>query len=122
MAFKLVISDLVEFPVKFTLNDAGKMRQFAFNLIAKRKPMDELRAFVQQVTQGTDDHEDFVTQMLLDTVCGWRGQTLVVEEETGAPAGYTREGMAMVLDLVGVRALVMTAYFGACSEKGKEKN
>jgi hypothetical protein len=122
MGFKLVISDLVEFPVKFTLNDAGKMRQFVFSLIAKRKPVDELREFATRVAQAGDDHEETVRQMLLDTIVGWRGQTLVVEEETGAPAGYTREGMEMVLDLVGVRTLVMTAYFGACSEKGKEKN
>jgi hypothetical protein len=122
MALKLSISNIVEFPVKFTLNDAGRMRAFNFSLLATRKPIDELRSLIAALSAPGEDHEDDLLQMLLDTIVGWRNQTLVVEEETGLPAAFTREGMEMVLGLMGVRVLVMTAYFGACSDKGKEKN
>lgn len=122
MTSKLVISNTVECPVSFTLNDAGRLRAFNFSLLATRKPAAELLEFIRLVSTPGEDHDQDVVQMLLDTVIGWRNQSLVVDEASGLPADFTREGLELVLGLMGVPALAFVSYIGACSDKGKAKN
>jgi hypothetical protein len=115
MNYKLVISDTVEVPVKFTVNDAGKTSGFQFHLIAQRLPQEAFKALAE------GDADRTVGQFLADHVTGWRGQRLVVDD-AGNPADFSPEAFACMLDLVGVAGLAFTAYIEACGARGKEKN
>lgn len=115
MAFRLVVADVVELPVKFTVNDGGKTNSFAFHLLAKRLAQDELRSLT------LDDESRSVAEFLQERVIGWRGQRLVVDD-AGQPAEFSQEAFACMLGLVGLAGVCFAAYIEACGARGKEKN
>ena len=128
MAYKLTIADVIELPIKFTLNDAGKTSLHTFTLRAKRMTQDELRV-------ALDDTERPTRDLLQDKVVGWRGQRLVVDEgdeggggdgKTAAPADFNAESFDCLLSLVGMEAIVLSAYLKgvvlADSQAEKAKN
>lgn len=112
--FRLAVGNIVEILVKFSVNDGGKMRAFGFTLLGKRLPADEL----QRVAQ---DDTTTVAEFLTASLTGWRDQTLVLDE-SGAPAPYSVDALAAMLQLPGVAGLVFTAYLEACGTKGKRGN
>lgn len=121
MAHKLLISNTVEVPVRFTLNDAGKSRVFAFSLYARRKTAEELADDFK--TGAGSFAERTVTEYLSDAVTGWKGQTLVVEDDgSDRPADFSLEGLALILGIPGVANQVLQGYLEANGVKGKEKN
>lgn len=112
--YRLVISDTVEFPVEFALKDAGRTRTFAFTLIGRR---------VDQAQLDADRDEGMtVGQVLEKNLTDWRGQTLVVDDETGQPAEFGPEPLRVMLAQRGVTVVVLNAYLAALDAKGKEKN
>lgn len=118
MAYKLTISDAIELPVKFTVNDAGKTVAHNFTLSARR--MD------QQLLRDTlNDSGKLTRDVLHEQVTGWRGQRLVVDEHD-APATFSAEAFACLLSLAGMEAMVLNAYLGALAladtSAGKAKN
>ena len=115
MTFKLVVADVVDVPLNFTVNDAGKAVNFAFSLQAKRVSQDDLRALVDS------DSGASMADFLAEHVIGWRGQRLVVGDD-GTPADFSPEAFACMLGLVGAAGLMMSAYLEACGAKGKAKN
>lgn len=123
MSIRIAVEDTLEFPVKITLNDAGKLRGFSFSLVAKRKPAPDMVAFLQNMGSlsfGAGYEE--TCALLREVVTGWKGQTLVVDDETGAPAAFSRDGFELMLGLLGVASTMLLSYSGACSDKGREKN
>lgn len=121
MAYKLTVADVIELPIKFTLNDAGKTSLHTFTLRAKRMTQDELRAALKDTELPTRD-------LLQDKVIGWRGQRLVVDEgdDKAAPADFNAESFDCLLSLVGMEAIVLSAYLKgvvlADSQAEKAKN
>jgi hypothetical protein len=115
MAFRLVVADVVDFPVKFTVNDGGASKPFAINLQAKRLPQDAFRRLAEGGSDAT------VGEFLAEHVTGWRGQKLVVDD-AGQPADFSPEAFACLLSLVGVAGLAFAAYLEACGAQGKAKN
>ena len=118
MAYKLTISDVVELPVKFTVNDAGKTVAHSFTLSARRMDQQLLRETLQDSSKLTRD-------VLHDQVTGWRGQRLVVDDND-APAEFSTEAFACLLSLAGMESVVLNAYLAALAladtSAGKAKN
>lgn len=120
MAFKLVVGDVIEFSVKFTLNDGGKRAvQHAFTLFAKRMSQAALRDLLR-------DDARLVSEVLHAQVTGWRDQRLVVDDATGQPAEFGPEALECLLGLAGMGSIAYTAYLNALvladTAQGKEKN
>lgn len=115
MSFKLVIADIVDVPLNFSVNDAGKNVTFIFALQAIRVSQDTLRDLVEK------DANQSVAEFLAEHVTGWRNQRLVVGDD-GQPVEFSRDAFACMLNLVGMTGLILTAYIEACGPKGKAKN
>ena len=116
MAFKLVIADVVQVPVKATINDGGRPVTFSFTVTAPRLPLDEFRALADGAN-AAESLDDFLMRKLT----GWSGQKLVIDE-SGQPAAFSPEALRCMLDLVGMAGIIFGAYLEACGAKGKEKN
>ena len=119
MAYKLTIADVIDLSIKFTLNDAGKTAVHSFALLAQRMTQDELRATLKDGDLPTRD-------LLHQRVIGWRGQRLVVDEGSNAPADFNAESFDCLLSLVGMESIVLSAYLKAVvladSQAEKAKN
>lgn len=114
MAFKLVISDTVEIPVKFTVNDGPRATQFAFTLVGGRLPIETFTAL-------PDTPDISLAEFLKEHITGWKGQRLVVDDN-GTPAEFSLEAFDVMFSLVGMGPLAFQAYFEACGTRGKVKN
>ena len=115
MAYKLVIADIVDVPIKFTANDGGKTVSFFFHLTARRMPQSEFKALIEEADGRT------VAEFLSAQITGWRGQRLVVDE-AGAPAEFSPEAPECMFSLVGLPGIALAAYIEACGAQGKSKN
>lgn len=115
MAYKLVVADVVEVPVKFSVNDGGRQATFSFSLTADRLSQDDFRRM------AADDGDTTVAEFLAGHISGWRGQRLVIDDD-GEPAAFSAEALACMLGLVGLAAIVLGAYIEACGAQGKAKN
>ena len=110
----LAIENVVEVPVKFTLKVGKVNKAFAFTLIAKRLPQDEITARLQEVEFK---YLDFMLTPGL--VTDWAGQRLVLDE-SGEPAEFGEEAFTLMLKTQGVAQVCFSAYQ---KEAGaKEKN
>lgn len=112
MAYKLVVADVVKVPVKFTLNDAGKVKKFDFSITCERLEAKVIRDRIQ----GGDA---LVSDFMRSVMKGWEGQSLVVDEE-GKPADYNDDSRDVMLDTAGVASIFYAAYISECG--AKEKN
>lgn len=118
MPYKLTVADVIELPVKFSLNDAGKTQSHSFHLSAKRMSQESLRAVMDDEGRKTRD-------LLQEQITGWRGQRLVVDDSE-QPADFNADAFDCLLSLVGMEQIVLVAYLQglslADSQSGKAKN
>lgn len=115
--YKLVVSDRIEFDVKFTLNDAGVEKPFGLRLSAKRQALDE---------QDRELKEQVLVQEFLDsrelTMLSWIGKCPLVDE-AGNQLPPGKEALAALFELVGgMVSLVFANYLQANSVKGRSGN
>jgi hypothetical protein len=103
--YTLAVADVVELPVKLTVNDGGKTASFSFHLRAKRMPQADLR-------RALKDEDVLTRDLLVQQVIGWRGQALVLDAD-GKPADFSRDAFEAMLTLVGMESLVLNAYLRA---------
>lgn len=101
MAYTLAVANVVELPVKFSVNDGGKTTPFAFHIRANRMAQDEIRRLLKD--------EFPLRDLLLDQIVGWRGQRLVLDE-SGEPAAFSREALDCMMSLVGMEGVLAEAY------------
>lgn len=112
--FKLVIADVVEFLVKFTLLDGKVNKTFSATLTAQRLSQSDI---TQRLEAGEFKYKDF---MLSDgLVTDWAGQRLVLDE-AGQPAPFGPDAFEVWLNVAGVAQRTFDAYSKACG--AKEKN
>ncbi len=112
MAFRLVVSDTITVPVAGRLPDAGgRMVPFAFSVICRRLPADELRAEIES-------NERTVPEFLAGVVQDWSG----VQDDHGSELAFHPAALSTMLNIVGMAGLILKAYIEACGVKGKEKN
>lgn len=118
MGFKLTISDTLEVPVRFTVNDGGKTVPHSFSLLARRMDQQQLRDTLQ-------DNARLTREVLHERVTGWRGQRLVIDD-VGEPAAFGPEAFDCLLSLAGMESIVLSAYLGALvaadTSAGRAKN
>lgn len=111
--FKLVISDTVEFSVKFAVNDGGKTRHFSFGLTGNRLSQEEI--------DRRRGDESTINDLLEANLTGWRGQALVLDGDD-KPAAFSIDALRAMLAVRGVPHVIVAAYLEACDARGKEKN
>lgn len=115
--YKLVVSDRVEFDVKFTLNDGGKDVPFGMRLAARRQALSE---------QEQQLHEQVKVQEFLDgrglTMLSWIGKPPLVDgDDQPVPAGKPALD-ALLAQVGGMVSLVFTSYLQANGAKGRAGN
>jgi len=112
MAFTVVVDNVVEFPVKFTLKSGKVVKPFSVTITAKRLAQSEIKAEVQ-------DSERDIADFLRDVVTDWADQRLVLDD-AGQPAAFSPEALDAMLNVAGVASVMFKAYFKECG--AKEKN
>lgn len=115
--YKLVVSDRVEFDVKFTLNDEGTDKHFGMRLTAQRQPLED---------QERELNEQVKVQEFLDgrgvRLVAWLGKS-PLKDEGGEPVPAGPEAFTALCTLVGgMVALVFAGYLQANGAKGKSGN
>jgi len=117
MAFKLVISDRVEFDVKFSLNDGGKSKSFGMRLAANRALQDQIDS---EHETGIKIGEFLKARGL--TMLGWIG-LCPLEDEDGAPVAAGPETLQVAMDLIpGLTGLIWAGFLQANGAQGKSGN
>lgn len=120
--YKLVVSDRVEFDVRFTLNDAGKDKHFGMRLSANRQPLDEQERALSDGTKFKAFLEERGVQMvswILDKDC----HEAPLKGEDGKHLEAGAEALEALYVLVGgMVSLVFTAYLQANGAKGRSGN
>ncbi len=115
--FKLVVSDRIEFDVKFTLNDGGDEKPFGMRLAAKRQTLDQQQQEMDEQVKVIEFLEGRGLVMQ-----AWIGKSPLVDDE-GNPVPPGKEALSALFDLVnGSVGLVFAAYLAANSIKGKQGN
>lgn len=115
--YKLVVSDRIEFDVKFTLNDGGEDKAFGLRLSARRQP---------RHAQEQELHEQVKVKEFLDArsiaMVAWIGRAPLVDDD-GAPVPAGREALEALYELVGgMVSLVFSGYLLANGAQGKSGN
>lgn len=111
MGYKLIISNTVRVPIKLTLNDAGKEKEFSFTLVCDRLDADEIQ-------QRQQSGEALISDLVRGVTRGWEGQTLVVDEE-GKPAEFDIAAFDVLLSVKNLSAVLYAAYLKECGAKAK---
>lgn len=108
---KLVIEDTVTIPVKFEVNNKGKLKAFYFSLHCERISQDEISAIL-------NDDEMLIGDVMRRVTKGWENQTLVVDED-GKPAEFNGENFEVMLSLAGIQRVAWTSYLKEVGAKAK---
>jgi len=103
MAYKLTISDVIQFPVKGSVKDGALDVSFNFTMSALR-----LNTAAFRDAFGPDS-KVLARDFLLANVSDWRGQRLVLDDD-GQPATFSPEALDCLLSVVGMEALCVNAY------------
>lgn len=115
MAFRLVVSNTIEFTARFALNDEGTERAYGIRLRAKRVPANELQANLQTSGEAMDA---FLARPELGLhMVDWVGDPALVDDD-GQPAPPGAEAFAHLLKTVGNMAMLA---FGAYAEANGAK-
>lgn len=109
---KLAIADVVEVPMNFTLNNAGKPAVFKYTLLAHRLSQDEMAKRVE------DGQGEKVSHFLTEVVYGWRSQRLILTEDD-KPAEFSPEALELMWSVPGVSLLAYQNYAKEISVKEK---
>lgn len=124
MAISLRVGNFVQFPVTLKVNDGGTDKTFKFKLEAKRLSSDQWRAHFDAWRERVKAAEaadiimvDASEDLLRANITNWFEQTLVIDTETGQPATFSAEGLALVLGMFQAVAIVQAAYIDALGIK-----
>ncbi|MFN4115218.1 MAG: hypothetical protein ACK4F7_01800 [Inhella sp.] len=115
--YKLVVSDRIEFDVKFTLNDGGEDKPFGMRLSAQR----QLREQQQEDMAAGVKVGDFLKERKVALVA-WIGKAPLADED-GNPVPPSPQALEALYDLVGGMVdLVFAGYLLANGARGKSGN
>ncbi len=107
MKLKLAVAAVVDVAVKFKLQDGSDTKTHAFTLIGRRMTQQELRDIA-------GDDSTSVREFLQKQITGWRGQRLVVDEDSEEPVPFSPEAFECLLTLPGMEMVAYRAYLNAC--------
>lgn len=115
--FKLVVSDRLEFEVRFTLNDAGQDRPFGLRLAARRQDLSEQEQSLAEQVKVLEFLQGRELAML-----DWIGKPALLDAD-GKPVPPGKEALQALFDMVGgMVSLVFAGYLQANGAKGKSGN
>jgi len=117
MAYKLIVSDELQFTVHFTLADGDTDRAFAARLAARRCPGADLDT--RLATPGLKV-ADFLAQQGLRHIA-WVGDCPLVDD-AGAPPPASAATLAVLMGIPNWPNLVMGEYLAANGARGKLGN
>jgi hypothetical protein len=119
MPFKFAVGNVIEVPVKGSLNNGDADLVFDFTVRADRLSADQFDSEVAR--KGAT-----VTDFLVRHVKGWSKQKLVLDEETGQPAPFSEEALLAMCSITGMGSFMFRAYSAACvpadTEAGRRGN
>ena len=123
MAYKLVVSTVLEFPVRFSLLDGEKDRLFTFKVRGNRV---DVEAFRKTLGDSTDMLVDALRKFLLGDqlslkMVDWVGPAALVDD-AGQPAPTDPEALAALLQLDGMTQHVFNTVAESNSAKGRLGN
>ena len=116
MAYKLSVSDILSLTIAFDLADGDKKKKFNFTLLAKRLGEDEFQSRCKG-DEGIPTNEK-IKQVMLDIVTGWKGQTLVLDEQD-QPADFCAEALDVMFQTPKVLDIVTQVYLKEVGAKAK---
>lgn len=112
MNYKFAIGNIVEVPVKFSVNDGAKTSSQTVTLVCDRMSEDERNESLKK--DGLS-----VTDFMKKVTTGWKEQRFLLEED-GRPAEFSADALSALLGFPGLPVLAFTTYL---KESGaKEKN
>lgn len=112
MSFKFAIGNIVEVPVKFSVNDGATASSQTVTLVCNRISEEERKENLAKDDLSVGDFMKKVTT-------GWKGQRFLLDE-SDKPAEFSQDALAALLGFPGLAVLAFTAYL---KESGaKEKN
>lgn len=117
MAYKLIVSDRLDFEVNFSLKDGAEDKHFGLLMTATRCPRDQIeKEHASGITIG-----DFLAARGCNLV-GWvKGVSPLKKEDDPVPA--SAEAYKVLCDLVaGIPGLVHLGYLEANGAKGRAGN
>jgi hypothetical protein len=115
--YTLLVSDRLEFDVKFSLNDEGVEKPFGMRLAARRQPLDEQQ---QQFAEGVKVG-DYLEERGL-CMLSWIGPAALADQ-AGSPVPAGKEALDALCALVGgMDQLVYANYLQANGAKGRSGN
>ena len=99
--YRVAIGDMLQVPVKGEINDADKVVKFDFTLTVRRLDTTDQSSKLS----GAD--------YLRAHTSAWKGQRLVIDEETGHPAEFSAEALEVMFSIVGMESVCWSAYLQA---------
>ena len=119
---RLAIANIIEFPMTITVPGSDGSREHSFRLTGKRYSRDEWNEALASLNAAGGDRD---TVFLTESLTGWSGQDLVVNEE-GAPEPFSAEALQLLLTVPGMSIAVFLAYqraqHASLTEAGRLKN
>jgi hypothetical protein len=113
MAFILSQKNSYTWPVKYeAAKDDGKMEKSEFLAEFKRLPQSRLDDYHARAKKFEVDDTEFLAEVLL----GWSGIKTVEGEEVA----FNDLNKRILLDLPGMRAAIVNAYFGSVLGAGRK--
>jgi len=116
MQYKLSVAAFLLVPMAFSLTDGDKVTAFEFELQAKRVGEDEFQASIKG-EHGVPTN-DKIKALMLDIITGWKGQTLVLDED-GQPATFCREALEVMFETPGVVDIATRNYLKEVAARAK---
>lgn len=117
--YRLIVSDTVEFSVRFILRDGAEERTFGITLRARRV---DSAAMLQEMQDSAESLDVFLRrpQYGIEMV-DWIGQAALVDADGKlAPAGA--DALSTLYQVSGLSALVLRAYHDAIGAKARAGN
>lgn len=109
MAIKIVVSDIVGFKVKGTINDeAGVAQPFTFGLTCTRLDQEQISEKLRTETP--------IVEFLVGIVLGWSD----VKDDADKPLPFSEESLRALFKIPGVSGVAFRTYLAEVG--AKEKN
>ena len=117
MALHLRVGNSVGFSVTLSVNEGKTDKKYKFWFDANRLNVEQWDAYItaEEVTGKTIIEQ--IKNRLLDNITNWSEQTLVIDDESGQPAEFSKAGLELVLGLWDAWSLINAAYQSALGIK-----
>lgn len=111
VSLKLALGPTIEVPVKFDVQDAGRLQTHSFRLTCRRESQERIAA----LSAAGGSAVAFMAEVTTD----WQGQRLVLVDDTQQPASFTAEALDLLFSLPGLASVAFSSYLTAVGATAK---